>query len=87
MSIQIWSEEKGRKIETYISGWDLDESILKNHLKIIKKSKGCNGSIKEKEDSELNKQKVILLQGNHKEYIVKYLLNQGVNEEDIEIKI
>ena len=87
MSIQIWSEEKGRKTETYVSGWNIDDIILKNHLRIIKKSKGCNGSIKEKEDNDSNKIKVILLQGNHKEYIFKYLINQGIDESDIEIKI
>jgi len=86
MSIQIWSEEKGRKTETYISGWEIDEILLKTHLKNIKKNKGCNGSIKEKEIND-NKVKVILLQGNHKDYIFKYLLNEGIDETSIEIKI
>ena len=86
MSIQIWSEEKGRKTETYISGWDIDETTLKQHLKSIKHSKGCNGSIKDKEIND-DKVKVILLQGNHKEYIVKYLLDNGIDESSIEVKI
>jgi translation initiation factor 1 (eIF-1/SUI1) len=86
MSIQIWTEEKGRKTETYVSGWNIDESILKQYLKNIKKTKGCNGSFKEKEING-NKIKVILLQGNHKDYLFQYLIEKGADESNIEIKI
>ena len=49
----------GRKHNTYVSGWDVDLSLLKQYLATIKKSKGCNGSIK--------KAKVIQ-QGNNDDY-------------------
>jgi len=38
-NIEIWIEERGRKSDTYISGWNIDEDTLKYHLKIIKKKK------------------------------------------------
>ena len=37
--IEIWVEERGRKADTYIYGWNLDKDTLNNHLKIIKKKK------------------------------------------------
>jgi translation initiation factor 1 (eIF-1/SUI1) len=85
-NIEIWIEERGRKADTYVYGWDLDEESLKNHLKIIKKKRGCNGSIKEivKENGPI---KVMQLQGNIKDYVVSYLIENGVNEDNIKIKI
>ena len=85
-NIEIWVEDRGRKSDTYVYGWNLDEETLKNHLKIIKKRKGCNGSIKEiiKENGAI---KVMQLQGNIKDYIVSYLKENGVDEDNIKIKI
>jgi translation initiation factor 1 (eIF-1/SUI1) len=37
--IEIWVEESGRKKNTYITGWNLNDNELKEHLKIIKKKK------------------------------------------------
>ena len=37
--IEVWVEERGRKADTYINGWNIDDDTLKNHLKIIKKRK------------------------------------------------
>ena len=56
--IEIWIEELGRKKNTYISGW-LDDN-MKEHIKYIKKHKGCNGTIKKLEDNKL----VVMFQGN-----------------------
>ena len=84
--IHIWIEERGRKADTYIHGWDIDEDALKSHLKTIKKKKGCNGSIKDiiKETGSI---KVMQLQGNVKDFVISYLKENGVSEDDIKIKI
>lgn len=84
--IEIWVEERGKKADTYIYGWDIDDDTLKYHLKIIKKKKGCNGSIKEilKDNISI---KVMQLQGNIKDYIISYLKEIGINDDNIKIKI
>jgi translation initiation factor 1 (eIF-1/SUI1) len=51
--INIWIEIFGRKKKTYISGWNISDEQLKEHLKTIKTQRGCNGTIgtiKEKEN-------------------------------------
>jgi len=85
-NIEIWVEERGRKSDTYVNGWNLDEETLKNHLKTIKKKRGCNGSIKEivKETGPI---KVMQLQGNVKEFVINYLKENGISEDDIKVKI
>lgn len=45
-SLLISVERQGRKQNTFISGWQIPEAELKTHLKNLKKSLGCNGSIK-----------------------------------------
>jgi translation initiation factor 1 (eIF-1/SUI1) len=84
--IEIWVEERGRKADTYIHGWDIDNESLKNHLKIIKKKKGCNGSIKNivKETGSIT---VMQLQGNIKDFVIAYLKDNGINEDNIKNKI
>jgi translation initiation factor 1 (eIF-1/SUI1) len=84
--IEIWVEERGRKADTYVHGWDIDEDTLKSHLKTIKKKRGCNGSIKNivKETGSI---KVMQLQGNVKDFVISYLKENGVSEDDIKIKI
>ena len=84
--IEIWIEQRGRKADTYIYGWNINDDELKNHLKIIKKKKGCNGSIKEitRESSPI---KVMQLQGNVKDFVVSYLKDNGIDEDDINVKI
>lgn len=84
--IEIWIEQRGRKADTYIYGWNINEDELKNHLKTIKKKKGCNGSIKEI-TRESNSIKVMQLQGNVKDFIVSYLKDNGIDEDDIKVKI
>ena len=84
--IEVWIEERGRKSDTYVSGWNINEIELKNHLKIIKKNKGCNGSVKEitKDTGTI---KVLQLQGNQKEYVIDYMKKIGINENTIKIKL
>ena len=84
--IEIWVEERGRKADTYIYGWDIDDETLKSHLKTIKKKKGCNGSIKEivKETGLI---KVMQLQGNVKDFVISYLKENDISEDNIKIKI
>lgn len=84
--IELWVEEKGRRTDTYIHGWNIDNDLLKNHLKNIKKKKGCNGSIKElvKETGVI---KVMHLQGNVKNFVFSYLVENGIDSEKIIIKI
>lgn len=54
----------GRKYITYIKNWDIQPKELSNHLKIIKKLYGCNGTIKNG---------IIQLQGDHKKKLHEYL--------------
>jgi translation initiation factor 1 (eIF-1/SUI1) len=84
--IEIWCEDRGRKSNTYIHGWNIDDDALKEHLKTMKKTKGCNGSLKEMV-KETGKIKVLLLQGNHKDYVYNYIKSTGVDESSIKIKV
>jgi translation initiation factor 1 (eIF-1/SUI1) len=81
-TIEVWVEERGRKSDTYVSGWNINDTKLKENLKAIKKSKGCNGSIKEIENI-----KVLHLQGNHRDYLIEYIKNTGINESLIKVKL
>jgi translation initiation factor 1 (eIF-1/SUI1) len=83
--IDIWVENFGKKKNTYISGWILSEPILKNHIKNIKKKNGCNGTIKKISIDSLEKT-VIHLQGNHIDFMKNYLLDNGIELSNINIK-
>ena len=63
-NIEVWTESRGRKSDTYIYGWKLSDLELKEQLKNIKKNRGCNGSIKEI-TRDTGKIKVMQLQGNN----------------------
>lgn len=85
--IEIWVETNGRKKNTYVSGWNIPEEQLKEHLKSIKKNNGCNGSIKDiANDSSAQVVKVVQLQGDHSEYINEYLVSNNVDTNNIRIK-
>ena len=85
INIDIWVETFGRKKNTYISGWLLPELEIKEHLKNIKKKNGCNGTIKKyiKENNEIN---VVMLQGNHAQYMTNYLNDLNISLDNIHIK-
>lgn len=67
----------GRRSNTFLEGWDIPENELKMHIKTIKNIKGCNGSVKNG---------IIQLQGDHIDYLIKYLESKGINKSDIYIK-
>ena len=83
--IELWTEICRRKKNTYISGWDICIDELKNHLKYIKKKTACNGTIK-KLNSNNDDKYIILLQGDHINFIVNYLYEQNINKDNIYIK-
>jgi len=68
LGIEIWIEQFGRKKNTYISGWNLEDNDLKEHIKIFKRSYGCNGTIKTND----NNIKVIMFQGDQIDNIILY---------------
>ena len=84
--IEIWVEVNGKKKNTYILGWELEKNELKEHLRNIKKRKGCNGTIKNINSEEHGEVSVLQLQGNHMEYVKEYIINTGVDSENIRIK-
>lgn len=85
--IEIWVEVNGKKKNTYVYGWKLDLSLLKEHLRTIKKKKGCNGTIKKMERHESGGLvQVLQFQGDHSDYVNEYLQANGVNESIIKIK-
>ena len=67
--VTIWIETHGKKKNTFIKGLNLEESILKDHLKNIKKKHGCNGSLKDN---------VLQFQGDHISNIKLYFNSIGV---------
>ena len=75
--IEIWVETYGRKKNTYISGWNVDLTNLKQHLTFIKKKNGCNGSIKNN---------VLHLQGDHIDFMTKYLVDNGCDKNNLVVK-
>ena len=79
--ITIWKENRGRKVNTYITGWNLELTELKGYLKEFKQAKGCNGSIKEEED-------VIRLQfqGDKVDDFIEFMISKGVDKNEITLK-
>jgi len=63
-NITMWLEVYGRKKITNITGWNITDNEIKEHLKTIKKNKGCNGNYKNN---------IIQFQGDHIEYMKEYL--------------
>ena len=86
--IEIWIEINGRKKNTYIAGWNLSDIELKNHIKIIKKKNGCNGTLKEitTDGNKSELIKVIQLQGDHIDYLKTYLIEQNIDQNLIRIR-
>lgn len=83
--INVWVETTGRKSNTYVSGWVIDEDLLQEHLKTIKKKQGCNGTIKNMlVDGE--KCRVLHLQGDHCDYLCNFIVGTGIDHDLIHIK-
>ena len=79
--IIIQVKSRGRKCTTNVSGWKIDLSEMKEHLKKLKVTNGCNGTIKSENDNHN-----MLLQGNLISIVKEYMINNGVNKDDITIK-
>ena len=85
--VNIWIVTTGRKKNTYISGWNVTEAELKEHLKAIKKKNGCNGTVKTIQNESTNEDEITLqLQGEHVDYVRDYMIQQGVDEDNIHVK-
>ena len=86
--IEIWVETNGRKKNTYLAGWNLPDTELKEHIKIIKKKNGCNGTLKElsSNDPNLESIKAIQLQGDHIEYLKSYLKEHDIDTSLIRVR-
>lgn len=86
--IEIWVETNGRKKNTYVAGWDISDIELKEHIKIIKKKNGCNGTLKELiiDGKQSDTLKVIQLQGDHTDYLKSYLEEQDINQSLIRVR-
>ena len=85
--IEIWVEVNGRKKNTYVAGWNISDSEIKEHIKIIKKKNGCNGTLKElTQDGKPEPIKVIQLQGEHVDYLKSYLKEQNIDQSLIRVR-
>ena len=80
--IEIWIEQFGKKKNTYISGWKLSDKELKEHVRIFKKSHGCNGTLKMNDDNI----KVVMFQGDHIDSVFNYLEKLNIDVNNINIK-
>ena len=47
-SIKLWKEKRGRRTDTYLIDWFDNKNDLLIHHKKLKKSLGCNGTVKYK---------------------------------------
>lgn len=79
--IIIWKENRGRKINTYIVGWNLEIEELKHHLKLFKQQKGCNGSVKIEDDRPK-----LQFQGDKVDDFIQFMKSKGIDENIITVK-
>ena len=86
--LYIWVQKIGRKSNTFVSGWSIADDEIKAHLKTIKKSIGCNGSIKNMivDGNDTIEQRVMHLQGEHAVYLKNFICNTGIEPSLIHIK-
>ena len=75
--IIIWVEVYGKKRNTYLVGWNIPESEMKEHIKILKKKHGCNGTVKQI-DNEGKMMLGLHLQGDHVDKFETYLNDLGI---------
>ena len=76
--VTIWKESRGRKTNTYVKGWDISEDELKQYLKDLKKSHGCNGSIKNEEGKFM-----VHIQGDKISNFTEFMISKGIKAENI----
>ena len=76
--VTISIERRGRKTNTFITGWKLTDEEMKTHLKTLKKSFGCNGSIKTYVIDSIEIP-CIHLQGIHTDKIKEYLKDNEIS--------
>ena len=84
--IYIWVEKMGRKHNTYVSGWNIADNEIKEHLKNFKKKNGCNGSIKEMLIEGNSLERVMQLQGYHADCVNQFIIDTGIDANLIHIK-
>jgi translation initiation factor 1 (eIF-1/SUI1) len=86
--LYIWVQKIGRKSNTFVSGWSIADDEIKAHLKTIKKSVCCNGSIKNMivDGVDTIEQRVMHLQGDHSVYLKTFISNTGIEPSLIHIK-
>ena len=80
--ITIWKESRGKKTNTYITGWNHTQDELKQYLKQFKQMKGCNGSLKNDEDEGFK----LHFQGDKIDDFIEFMVSKGVNQESITVK-
>jgi len=83
VNITIWKEKRGRKTNTYLTGWNLEEDELKGYIKDFKKKKGCNGSLKEDEETGGFK---LHFQGDKVDDVIEYHKTKGIIDDNITLK-
>ena len=69
-------KRNGKKCTTNLENLNMTEEDMKKHLKILKSKLGCNGCVKNN-NNELNFQ----LQGNKRDQLIKYLIDNKIAEE------
>jgi|SaaInlStandDraft_5_1057022.scaffolds.fasta_scaffold190538_1 translation initiation factor 1 (eIF-1/SUI1) len=87
-NITIWKTTRGRKTNTYITGWNIEESVLKDYLQQFKRTKGCNGSLKKEKDEDDNEIEGYTLhfQGDKIDSLIEFMISKGVNKDIITLK-
>jgi translation initiation factor 1 (eIF-1/SUI1) len=83
-TIFIWNRKNKRTINTYLVGWEPVD--IKDHHRTLKKKFNCNGSLKKGTDINNNESLILHLSCDCVDDLVKYLVNNGIEKEMINIK-
>lgn len=85
--IEISVKQQGNKKITSISGWDIPNEELNDHLVKLKKKNACNGCLKDVEDKNGDIVTILQLQGNHSKKLYDYLIDEcDIDKNSIYIK-
>lgn len=74
-------KRNARKSTSIVEGWNIEKDEMKLHLKKLKTSLGCNGSIKKDE----NDKNLIILQGDKRCELINYLISNNIEESNITV--